>query len=617
MSKLDWRKKIQDNKNKISKIVLPFQNIETINESNLERQEFLDLFSRGESTWRNRLIWGDKKYILPSLLPEFSNKINLIYIDPPFDTQADFSMKSKIPDNHLTRKDETTTFIKEPNIIEQKAYRDTWSVTKIEKEKGATHIDKYVSWFYETAFYCRELLSEDGNFYVHLDHHIVHYAKVILDEIFGLENFQREIIWSYDTKSGYKASVNNWIRSHDTILYYSKNNKLKKFNKLYEDYSEEYLKRFKKDKDGKLYRDDRGGGRKTFLGEGVAISDVWTGIMSFQQSSTSKEYLAYPTQKPEKLLERIIKSSTDENDIVADFFCGSGTTLATAEKLNRRWIGCDLGKFSIHISKKRLLNIPHVKPFNIQNLGKYERQKWIETEFSDPKKRLIKENEYKKFIIEMYKAENLNDHIWINGIKNERLIHIGAVDAPVTISDIKSVIQEFWQIVGIEKKILTNGLDILGWDFAFDVNETAKNFAELNKINISFKKIPNEILDAEARKQGDIQFYELAALSVSKKINKNKIKLEISNFIIPTDDIPNEAKKSINHWVQYVDYWAVDWDYKNDTFHNQWQSFRTKDNSKLEMFAEYEYKKKGNYTVVIKVVDILGNDTTKSIKVLI
>ena len=216
----------------------------------------------------------------------------------------------------------------------------------------------------------------------------------------------------------------------------------------------------------------------------------------------------------------------------------------------------------------------------------------------------------------MYKAENLNDHIWINGIKNERLIHIGAVDAPVTISDIKSVIQEFWQIVGIEK-ILTNGLDILGWDFAFDVNETAKNFAELNKINISFKKIPNEILDAEARKQGDIQFYELAALSVSKKINKNKIKLEISNFIIPTDDIPNEAKKSINHWVQYVDYWAVDWDYKNDTFHNQWQSFRTKDNSKLEMFAEYEYKKKGNYTVVIKVVDILGNDTTKSIKVLI
>ena len=619
MSQLDFRKKISQNKNRISKIVLPFQNIETINESNKERQIFLDLYSKGEDTWRNRLIWGDKKYILPSLLAEFQNKIKLIYIDPPFDTQADFSLKTKIPDNPLTKVDETTVFIKEPNIIEQKAYRDTWSVSNQEKERGATHLDKYLSWFYETIFYCKELLSEDGNIYVHLDHHIVHYAKVVMDEVFGNENFQREIIWSYDTKSGYKAAVNNWVRSHDTILYYSKSNKLKKFNKEYEPYTAEYIQRFKKkDKDGRLFRDDRGRGRKAqYLDEykGIPITDVWTGIMSFQQSSTSKEYLNYPTQKPEKLLERIIKSSSDEGDIVADFFCGTGTTLAAAEKLNRKWIGSDLGKFSIHITKKRLLDISDVSPFNVQNLGKYERQKWIESEFADPKKRILKELSYKKFIIEMYQGEIIDGHIWINGIKNDRLIHIGPVDSPITISDIKSIIQEFWKIVSIDKKIITNGLDILGWDFAFDVNETAKQFAEMNKINISFKKIPNEILDSEARRQGDIHFYELASLDVDLKIDKEKLKVKIKNFIIPTDDIPQEAKKSINHWLQYIDYWAIDWDHKNDTFHNQWQSFRTREKPKLELLAEHNYKNKGDYTAVVKIVDILGNDTTKSFKI--
>ena len=193
MTELNWDLKIE-RKKKISKIILPFQNIETVNESTNQRQKILDLFSQGQDEWRNRLIWGDKKYVLPSLAPEFAGKVKLIYIDPPFDTQANFSYKTTISDNPLTPEDETTQFVKSPSIIEQKAYRDIWSVSTSEKNLGATHLDKYLSWFYETMVYLKELLSEDGSIFVHLDYHVSHYAKIILDEVFGKNNFLNEII---------------------------------------------------------------------------------------------------------------------------------------------------------------------------------------------------------------------------------------------------------------------------------------------------------------------------------------------------------------------------------------------------------------------------------------
>ncbi len=187
MTELIWEGKYKDGK-KVApvRIALPFQTIETVNESAQERQRSLDLFASGrEPEWRNRLIWGDKKYVLPSLLPDFAGKVNLIYIDPPFDTGADFSFKATIPDNPETREDETTTFIKEPSILEQKAYRDTWGVSPAERQSGVQSLDKYLRWFYETVVLLHELLSEDGAFYVHLDWHVGHYAKTVVDEIFG------------------------------------------------------------------------------------------------------------------------------------------------------------------------------------------------------------------------------------------------------------------------------------------------------------------------------------------------------------------------------------------------------------------------------------------------
>ena len=171
------------------RVALPFQTVETVNETAQERQRSLSLFEipggSGAGEWRNRLVWGDKKYVLPSLLAKFAGKVNLIYIDPPFDTGADFSFTATVPDHPDTPEEDSFSFTKEPSIIEHKAYRDTWG-------RG---LDSYLQWFYETVVLLHELLHETGSIYVHLDWHIGHYAKPIMDEVFGSEAMYNEIIW--------------------------------------------------------------------------------------------------------------------------------------------------------------------------------------------------------------------------------------------------------------------------------------------------------------------------------------------------------------------------------------------------------------------------------------
>ncbi|MDZ4808198.1 MAG: site-specific DNA-methyltransferase [Bacteroidota bacterium] len=647
MTELTWEGKYKDGK-KVTpvRIALPFQTIETINESAQQRQKTLDFFSsngggREGAEWRNRLIWGDKKYVLPSLLPEFAGKVNLIYIDPPFNVGADFSFTTSIADHPDAEENEETEFVKQPNIIEQKAYRDTWG-------KG---LDSYTQWFYETILLLKELLSEEGSIYVHLDWHVSHYCKTIMDEVFGYENFRNEIIWQRTTNTGSsKGMANKLSNDTDCIFYYSKSSKTT-FNKQYKPYSEEYLSRFKfEDKKGKyrwqymatysdkklkeleskdMVRWQKGSANpeyKQYLEElkGIPLNNLWVDI--FHVNPMAIEKVNYETQKPEELLERILKISTNENDLVLDCFCGSGTTAATAEKLNRRWITCDLGRFAIHTTRKRLLGIGNVKPFIVQNLGKYERQQWMNAEFENPEDRLKQERIYKHFIIELYHAKSLDGHVWLHGAKAGRMVHVGNVEAPVTVEDIKSTIKEFWKLIG--KPILSspkgqgqgvrlNGIDFLGWDFAFDVNETAKQFAAENKVNVSFKKIPREVLEKKAVEQGDIKFYELASLKIKNKIEKKKAIITLDNFIIPPDDVPAEVQGKITHWSQWIDYWAIDWNYRDDTFHNEWQSYRTKQNPKIELSAAHLYEKSGKYTVLVKVIDILGNDTTKSIDITI
>lgn len=643
------------------RIALPFQTVETVNESAQDRRRNLELFASGRDTeWRNRLIWGDKKYVLPSLLPEFAGKVNLIYIDPPFDTGTDFSYTASIP-NHDSRPDEETSyFTKEASIIEQKAYRDTWG----------SGLNSYVHWFYEAALLLRELLAENGTIFVHIGQNISHYVKIILDEVFGPDRYLNQIIWKRQTAhSDVTQGAEHLGRLHDVIFLYTKSEKYK-WQMQYTPYDQEYtaafykyveagtgrryrlsdltapgksLKgnpyyeflgvkrywRFSEKKMKELYEKGRvvqtkpGAvpAQKRYLDEmpGVPLQDLWLDIKPIQ--SQAAERAGYDTQKPEALLERIIKLSSAEGDLVLDCFVGSGTTAVVAEKLNRRWVACDLSRFAIHTSRKRLLTISNLKPFAVQNLGKYERQAWQAAEFpTNGKNRLeeqcMRESAYRKFILDLFHAKPITGYSWLHGAKGGRMVHVAAVDAPVTQADVKAIARDAWKAIGSGKDAPTKaGVDILGWDFALDLNETAKQAAAESRVDVSFKKIPREVLEKKAVEQGDVKFFELGALSLDLKQKTRVVTLKVTDFVIPTDDIPEEARKAIKHWSQLVDYWAVDWDFKNDTFHNQWQAYRTRKEPKIGLSTSYEYKEPGKYQIVVKVIDILGNDTTKTLEV--
>ncbi|MBK8923715.1 MAG: site-specific DNA-methyltransferase [Saprospirales bacterium] len=661
MTELTWDGKYKDGK-KVApiRIALPFQTIETVNEkrkAGLQQDIFAVAATEQakSSGWYNRLIWGDKKYVLPSLLPEFAGKVNLIYIDPPFNTDANFSFTATIPQHEDDEDDGADlTFTKQPSVIEQKAYRDTWG-------RG---LDSYLQWFYETVILLRELLTEDGSIYVHLDWHVAHYAKGVLDEVFGYDNFKNEIVWK---RTAARSDSKTYNHIHDVIFLYSKSEKYI-FHKQYTEHSEEYQddkysmkddngRRFtldnmtspnprpnmmyewkgyphpdkgwrysketmqKLDEEGKIWYPKDKSQRPRLIryldeSKGRTLDSVWMDI--FPVNSQASERLMYRTQKPESLLERIIKASSNEGDLVLDCFCGSGTTAATVEKLNRRWLTCDLGRFAIHTTRKRLLGNEKVKPFVVQNLGKYERQAWMQAEFDQPEQRANLEAAYRNFIIDLYHARPLAGYAWLHGVKAGRLVHVGGVDAPVSPGDVKALVLEFWKVVGKEKDLQTNGIDILGWDFAFELNEMATQFAAENKVDLKFKKIPREVLEKKAVEQGDIRFFELASLQVEAKVsNRQKMELALSlqNFIVPPDEVPEDVQGKISHWNQWIDYWAVDWNYRDDTFHNEWQSYRTKQNTKLELAVNHVYEAPGKYQVVVKVIDILGNDTTKLITV--
>jgi len=629
LTELIWDGKYKDGK-KVGpvRIALPFQTVETVNETAQERQLTLDmLFAGRETEWRNRLIWGDKKYVLPSLLPEFAGKVNLIYIDPPFATGADFSFTTTIPES-----DEN--FTKEPSIIEQKAYRDTWG-------QG---IDSYLQWIYETVVLLRELLSEDGSIYVHVGWQVSSAVRLVLDEVFGADRHLNEIIWKRTPHAGSsKARSNKFPVNHECIYWYSKGEHYT-FKNEYIPYEEDYIKRFSNsDNDPrgpwqsvalKTYsqetfeklkaanmlippqRQGAGWRYKWFLSEtkGKQVEDIWTDISA--ANSMAAERTAYATQKPEALLERIINASSNEGDLVLDCFCGSGTTAAMAEKLGRRWVACDLGRFAIHTTRKRLLSIDNVRPFIVQNLGKYERQAWQAAEFADPAQRASVQMRYRHFILQLYHATLIDGYTWIHGIKAGRLVHVGSVDAPIALGEVKAIVTEFWRVRGKDVGEHSNGVDILGWDFAFDLNETAKQMAADANIRLAFKKIPREVLEKKAVEQGDISFYELAALDVCVQQAGTSVEVELQNFFLPPDDVPEDVRQAITHWSQWIDYWAVDWDYRDDTFHNQWQTYRSRKSPKIALKASHQYDGPGNYGIVIKVIDILGNDTTKAVAVI-
>jgi adenine-specific DNA-methyltransferase len=602
MSELRWDGKYRDGKRVAPvRIALPFQTVETVNESTADRRRTLDLFAAGRTTdWRNRLIWGDKKYVLPSLLDEFAGKVNLIYIDPPFDTGADFSFTTSIPESGAS-------LSKEPSVLEQKAYRDIWG-------RG---LDSYLAWFCDTASLLKELLEPNGLMFVHLDDNVVHEAKLVLDELFGREKFRGEIIWQLGTGA---KSRKFFSIQHNTLLVYSSGESWTFDHSALiarEPFAAGSLATHfqRRDETGRQYRVRTVGSKdyKYYADEGRLIGSVWTDISSMTANSPIiSESTGYPTQKPEKLLERIVTVCSRPNDLVLDCFCGSGTTAAVSEKLGRRWIVCDLGRFAIHTTRKRLLATPGVRPFVVQNLGKYERQAWMSAEFKRLEDRAATEDAYRRFILELFHAEPLAGSLWVHGVKAGRMVHVGAVDAPVTLEDVRSIAREVWSNAGATSP--SAAVDVLGWDFAFELNETARQVAAESRVDVKFRRIPRDVLDKRAVEAGDVHerdFFELRALSLKLSIKERMATLELTDFILPADDLPADVASSVKHWSQWIDYWAVDWDYRNDTFHNEWQTYRTREAPKLALKATQDYKEPGTRVVVVKVIDLLGNDTTK------
>jgi len=269
-----------------------------------------------------------------------------------------------------------------------------------------------------------------------------------------------------------------------------------------------------------------------------------------------------------------------------------------------------LGRFAIHTTRKRLLSIPKVRPFVVQNLGKYERQLWAGAEFgqSNGGKAAERQRAYIEFVLKLTQAIPLHGYAWLHGVKAGCMVHVGAVDAPVSVGDVAQIAAEFRRAVGTGKDApKTNGVDVLGWDFAFELNEVARQQAAAANIQMRFLRIPRDVMDKRAVEQGDIHFFELAALSVEVITNRRNVALKLKDFVIPPDDVPEEARRAVKHWSQWIDYWAVDWDNRGDTFHNEWQTYRTRKDKSLALEITHTYPDPGEYAIVAKVIDILGN----------
>jgi len=610
----------------VPRVNLPFQIIETVNQSRATKEalkkgvtgSLFDTYQGKEGDtfeagWKNKLIWGDNLLVLGSLLEKFAGKIDLIYIDPPFATGADFSFTAPIGESG-------EEIVKEQSLIEEKAYRDTWG-------RGR---DSWFSMIRDRLALMRELLSPRGTIYIHVDWYVGHHLRPVLDEIFGEDASLGEIVWAYGSPSGGRVSGAKLVKAHDIIYIFAREYGQHRYKIVYLPYSDKYINDWFKftDKHGRKYRKrwrrDANGESVVevqYLDEslGVPASTVWSDIQqayadprAYKEGVTS-EITGYPTQKPEKLIERIIDISTEPGDLVADFFCGSGTTLAAAEKLGRRWIGADLGRWGIHVTRKRLLGIENCKPFEVLNLGKYERQYWQGVTFAENGETLTERAlyEYLAFVLKLYKAQPVAGMDHLHGKKGRAMIHIGAVDAPVTINEIDAALDECVKVKQPE-------LHILGWEWEMGLYDLMVGAAKKKGVKLVLLQIPREVMEQQAAAKGDVRFFELAHLEAEIKMAKKlEAKVTLKDFVIPnTELIPEEVRDKVKKWSDYIDYWAVDWDFQNDTFMQGWVAYRTRKERKLPLTSDtHTFKKAGKYRILVKVIDIFGNDTSQAFDV--
>jgi DNA modification methylase len=601
--------------------VLPFQTLEHIDEPRREKRDDeelgLDTGGRQIKGWTNKLIWGDNKLILSSLKSgalrrqiEDAGGLKLIYIDPPFDVGADFSMDIEIGGE---------TFHKEPNLLEQIAYRDTWG-------RGA---DSFISMIYERLILMRDLMHPKGSIYVHCDWRLNSLIRIAMDEVFGRDLHRNEVVWCY--KSGGAGST-VFARKHDTILCYGKTDSAI-FN-VQKEKSYMGLGYSTGNVNVTLYDDKDGLGPYTL----VNVKDWWSDIGMI---ATSKGRL-YPTQKPEELLERIILVSSNEGDLVADFFCGSGTTAAVAEKLGRKWIATDLGKFAIHTTRKRLIQVQRelkaagkpFRAFEVLNLGRYERQAYLNVSGRLTGKKKVealarKEQEFRELILKAYRAEPLGGGSFVeprmdaderglgreggeakassirvhprssavpsdsffHGKAGNRLVVIGPINLPVGRLFVEEVITEC-------RKRGASRVDVLAFEFEMGLFPAVLQVAKQKGIDLAPKVIPPEVFDKRAVEKGQVRFHDVAYIEVTPRFDpKDKLTLavELTDFsvyysqgVIESIEAELKAGKSevachqgqlvkvskdkhgvvmrevlTKHWTDWVDYWAVDFNYES------------------------------------------------------
>ena len=588
------------------RVSLPFQVIETVNESRATRAAtapgtqatLFDVYQGNEGDtfedgWRNKLIWGDNLLVMGSLLEKFAGKVDLIYIDPPFDTGDDFSHKILVgnEDSPMSRK--------QPSVVEEVAYRDTW---------GGGH-DSYLGMLTDRLQLLKLLLSERGSIFVHVDVHMGPYVKLIMDQLFGKDNFRNEIAWYYYNKM-HDSRKKLLPRSFDQILYYVKNSKADfTYNALEElrDTPARQLKRVKQD--GRMVNARDSEGNVVYQQRLTRTVDAVWRIRCLQPANKT-EWVHYDTQKPVDLLERVIALASKPGDLVLDAFVGSGSMAVASEIQGRRWIACDLGRFAIHSTRKRLLGIENCKPFEVLNLGKYERQYWQGMSFAGSGSATITETalyEYLAFILRLYGARPVPGLTHLHGQKNRAMVHIGAVDAPVTIGEVDAAVDEC-------AKLRQKELHVLGWEWEMGLNDLMANGARAKGVKLLSLQIPREVMEQQAAEKKDVRFFELAYLKATVQApEKLTARVKLEDFVIPNPElIPDDVRNKVRKWSDYIDYWAVDWDFRNDTFMQGWVTYRTRKDRSLALASElHTYPKAGKYRALVKVIDIFGNDTSR------
>ena len=576
-------------------------------ESNLFHGKYQEIDGQN---WFNRLCYGDNLLVMQALLngdeatglPSMRGMIDLIYIDPPYDSKADYRTKITLPGCDIEQK---------PNVLEQFAYSDTW-------KEGTV---SYLKMMYPRLYLMRELLSEQGSIYVHVDWHVGHYVKILLDEIFGKENLINEIIWSYqgtgEPKSAYK-------RKHDTILYYSKNLSYI-FN---QEFASEQISDFSKtkynklDEKGNLYKEIRHSDGKVYrqyLKDNMRMRDVWNiPIINAQ----AKERLNYTTQKPEALLEQIIGVSSNENSIVADFFAGSGTTGAVAEKLGRRWIMSDFGKPANMIMRKRLID-QEAKPFLYQAVGDYQREVFAST------KEFKRVGDLSQVVLNLFGAIPFVDENTprnLGQLKGTRtLVYVDSPNKMTGLSTIKKAQELRESFMGGWNKVV-----ILGWNFTFDIANILK---DIDRSQIEILVIPPDLLNKLSKnssyqqllRNNTIRFSSLQYLTIKEpKINKfsieeDELEVELENYVLlspdalPLDDKYKEQLQKViaNDPLALIEYWSFDPDYDGETFRSKWQDYRENkynDNNPLRVikYAKIQVPHKEHRTICVKAVDVFG-----------